>query len=85
MACFLPGITLHTFWHTCASRLVQGGVDIRRIRDWMGLTTIQTTMIYAHLAPIDLFVGLDVLDQVSPAVSDGSTNVVPMGQNGGTK
>ena len=85
MACFLPGITLHTYWHTCASRLVQGGVDIRRIRDWMGHTTIQTTMIYAHLAPTDLFVGADVLDQVSPTVSDGSTNVVSMGQNGGTK
>ena len=51
----------------------------------MGHTTIQTTMIYAHLAPTDLFVGAGVLDQVSPTVSDGSTNVVSMGQNGGTK
>jgi hypothetical protein len=47
----------------------------------MGHTTIQTTMIYAHLAPTDLFVGADVLDQVSPTVSDGSNNVVSMGQN----
>jgi integrase len=83
-ACNLPDITIHTCRHTCASRLVQGGVDIRRVKDWMGHTTIQTTMIYAHLAPTDLFVGADVLDQVSPTVSDGSTNVVPMGQNGGT-
>ena len=84
MACNLPDITLHTCRHTCASRLVQGGVDIRRVKDWMGHTTIQTTMIYAHLAPTDLFVGADVLDQVSPTVSDGSTNVVSLGQNGGT-
>ena len=77
--------TIHTRCHTCASRLVQGGVDIRVYKDWMGHTTIQTTMIYAHLAPTDLFVGADVLDQVSPTVSDGSTNVVSMGQNGGTK
>jgi hypothetical protein len=50
----------------------------------MGHTNIQTTMICALLAPTDLFVGADVLDQVSPAVSDGSNNVVSMGQNGGT-
>ena len=56
-----------------------------KVNDELGQETIQTTMIYAHLAPTDLFFGADVLDQVSPAVSDGSTNVVPMGQNGGTK
>ena len=50
----------------------------------MGHTTIQTTMICARLAPTDLFVGADVLDQVSPAVSDGSNNVVSWGQNCGT-
>jgi len=41
-------------------------------------------MIYAHLAPKDLFVGADVLDQMSPTVSDGSTNVVSMGPMAGT-
>jgi hypothetical protein len=46
----------------------------------MGHTTIQTTMIYAHLAATDLFFGADVLDQVSSAVSDGSTNGVSIGQ-----
>ena len=50
----------------------------------MGHTTIQTTMIYAHLAPKDLFVGADVLDQMSPKVSDVSTNVVSMGPMLGT-
>ena len=59
-------------------------MDIRRVKDWMGHTTIQTTMICARLAPTDLFVGADVLDQVSPAVSDGSNNVVSWGQNCGT-
>lgn len=84
MACNLPNITVHTCRHTCASRLVQGGVDIRRVKDWMGHTTIQTTMIYAHLAPKNLFVGADVLYQMSPTVSDGSTTVVPMVQKLGT-
>lgn len=51
----------------------------------MDHTSIKTTMICAHLPPTDLFVGADALDQVSPAVPDGSTNVVSMEQNGGTK
>ena len=55
-------------------------MDIRRVKDWMGHTSIKTTMICAHLAPTDLFVGADALGQVSPAVSDGSTNVVSLGQ-----
>ena len=62
-----------------------GDVDIRLVKDWMAHTTIQTTKIYAHLVPTDLFVNADVLDQVSPTVSDGSTNVVSIGQNAGTK
>lgn len=48
--------------HTCASRLVQRGVDIRRVKEWMGHSTITTTMTYAHLAPGDLDDVADVLD-----------------------
>lgn len=42
---------IHTFRHTCASRLVQKGVDIMRVKMWMGHKAIQTTLRYAHLAP----------------------------------
>ena len=48
--------------HTCASRLVQRGVDIRRVKEWMGHSTITTTMTYAHLAPGDLDLCADALD-----------------------
>ena len=41
----------YTFRHTCASWLVHAGVDLMRVKEWMGHKTIQTTMIYAHLAP----------------------------------
>lgn len=44
----------HVLRHTCASRLVQKGVDIRKVRDWLGHASINTTMRYAHLAPKDL-------------------------------
>lgn len=72
--CQLDNVTPHTLRHTCASRLVQRGVDIRRVKDWLGHASIQTTMIYAHLAPEDLFSAASVLD------NDGSvTKMVTAG------
>ncbi|MBX3598949.1 MAG: site-specific integrase [Rhizobiaceae bacterium] len=44
----------HVLRHTCASRLVQGGIDIRRVQMWLGHQTLQMTMRYAHLATTDL-------------------------------
>ena len=43
--------TLHLCRHTCGSRLAQRGVPLLLIKDWLGHEDIQTTMIYAHLAP----------------------------------
>lgn len=51
----LQGVVLYTLRHTCASRLVQRGADIRRVMEWMGHTNINTTLRYAKLAPNDLF------------------------------
>lgn len=50
--------------HTCASRLVQRGVDIRIVKEWMGHTTITTTMRYAHLCPKNLLEAVKVLEAV---------------------
>jgi integrase len=44
----------HILRHTCASRLVQGGIDIRRVQMWLGHQTLTMTMRYAHLATNDL-------------------------------
>ena len=43
--------TIHLCRHTCASRLVQRGVPILLVKDWLGHEDIENTMIYAHLAP----------------------------------
>ncbi|MEP9390082.1 site-specific integrase [Mesorhizobium sp. KR9-304] len=53
----------HVLRHTCASRLVQGGVDLRRVQTWLGHQTLQMTMRYAHLATNDLDVCLPVLER----------------------
>lgn len=48
--------------HTCASRLVQRGVDLLRVSKWMGHKAFTTTLGYAHLAPDDLDKCADVFD-----------------------
>jgi integrase len=53
----------HILRHTCASRLVQGGIDIRRVQMWLGHQTLQMTMRYAHLATNDLDPCVAVLDR----------------------
>lgn len=53
----------HVLRHTCASRLVRGGIDLRRVQTWLGHQTLQMTMRYAHLATDDLDVCREVLER----------------------
>ena len=45
---------LHKLRHTFASHLVQAGIDLYRVKNLMGHSSITMTEIYAHLAPQDL-------------------------------
>lgn len=53
---------IHTLRHTCASRLVQRGVALLVVKEWLGHKSIQQTMRYAHLAPANLDAAVHVLD-----------------------
>lgn len=44
---------VHTLRHTFGAHLAQAGVSLRKIQKWMGHSSITTTEIYAHLAPVD--------------------------------
>ena len=57
----MPDVVLYTMRHTCASRLVQRGADLRRVMQWMGHTNINTTLRYAKLTPTDIFAIGDLL------------------------
>lgn len=41
----------HTLRHTFASLLVQEGVSIYKVSQWLGHSEVRTTQIYAHLIP----------------------------------
>ena len=54
---------VHMLRHTCASRLIQEGVNIPIVQQWMGHKDIQSTMRYAHLAPNALGAALEVMNR----------------------
>ena len=51
--------------HTCASRLVQRGIPINVVREWMGHKSIVMTMRYAHLAPANLKAAAGALEEAA--------------------
>lgn len=53
----------HTLRHTCASRLVQRGVPILTVKEWLGHKSLAITLRYAHLAPQQLFDAVKVLEK----------------------
>ena len=53
---------LHVCRHTCASRLVQRGVSLLVVKEWLGHKSLSQTLVYAHLAPNNLQDAVKVLN-----------------------
>lgn len=59
----LSKVKLHTFRHTCATRLAEGGLDLVSLRDWLGHSDIKITAErYVHLMPSHLHRGALILN-----------------------
>lgn len=54
--------TIHTARHTCASRLVQRGIDPMVVKEWLGHKHLTTTQRYMHLRPKNLLNAVHVLE-----------------------
>ena len=42
-------ISLHTFRHSIATHLLQGGMEIEQIKKFLGHATLESTQIYTHI------------------------------------
>lgn len=59
----LSDVKLHTFRHTCATRLAEGGLDLVSLRDWLGHSDIKITAErYVHLMATHLHRGAIILN-----------------------
>jgi integrase len=66
-----PEFVPHACRHTCASRLVQAGVDLYTVKEILGHSTIKVTERYAHLSPTMLQTAAQALEKPKVGVNFG--------------
>lgn len=75
----IADVTLHTWRHTCITRLLRGGMDLVRVSRWAGHSDIKITAErYGHLLADDLLTGLAIIDgpgsgEANPPTPDNRT------------
>jgi integrase len=80
-------VVLHTFRHTCATRLAEGGLDLVALRDWLGHSDIKITAgRYLHLMNSHVWRGTSILNAYGggKAKADGTPCPTVDRRSGGT-
>lgn len=74
----LSDVRLHTFRHTCATRLAENGMDLLGLRDWLGHSDIKVTAErYVHLMSSHLYHGAEILDTIGGTIGLHEGNESP--------
>jgi integrase len=69
---------IHMLRHTCCTRLLSAGVDIRTTMQWMGHTSIEMTQRYAHFIPKNMDDAAGALDSLTPTTVTNNSNVTSL-------
>lgn len=64
---------IHSLRHTCASRLLRAGVDIKVVKEWLGHSDLKTTDIYTHLETRQLSAAASALSKLRKDDESGSS------------
>jgi integrase len=72
----IKGVRVHDLRHTCASRLVQLGVDLVTVSRLLGHSSITMTMRYAHPTPENMRRAMEKLVEAPSSRQVESTSVI---------